>query len=238
MDTEATGNYVIAWERYTENIKSAFSSLRNDSLFFDVTLVTEDHKIFEAHKVILAASSDFFRDILKVSTNPSLLIYLKGISNNHMESILSYVYQGEVTIEKENIDDFLSVAEELKIKGFSSDIDLAKNEMSSFDADDPATNEHYNNLNTGDKSNNCFVSKLSIRREYSNPLVLKETNGQDVKEMKSSMINKSETGLWVCSQCGKTSKRKQDLERHVETHIDGVSYMCKECKRSYRYKTN
>ena len=47
------------------NVLTAFRSLRGESDFADVPLACEDGKQVEAHKVILAASSPFFKTYLK-----------------------------------------------------------------------------------------------------------------------------------------------------------------------------
>ena len=43
----------------TDNVNSAFGNLIEDKDFSDVTLACEDGQQVEAHKVILAASSQF-----------------------------------------------------------------------------------------------------------------------------------------------------------------------------------
>jgi hypothetical protein len=43
--------------------------MRQDHYFFDVTLACEDKQKIEAHKVILAASSPVFRELLKDTKN-------------------------------------------------------------------------------------------------------------------------------------------------------------------------
>ena len=47
----------LQWNDFKDNVKTAFGSLRDDSDFTDVTLVSEDGQQLEVHKVILAASS-------------------------------------------------------------------------------------------------------------------------------------------------------------------------------------
>ena len=50
----------LQWNDFKENLGSSFLELRGDKDITDVTLVCEDGKQVEAHKVILAASSPFF----------------------------------------------------------------------------------------------------------------------------------------------------------------------------------
>ena len=50
---------------FQENVHTTFVTLRHDVDFTDVTLACEDDHQVEAHKVILAASSPFFHNMLK-----------------------------------------------------------------------------------------------------------------------------------------------------------------------------
>ena len=52
------------WNKFQENIKSVFQEFREDNDFADVTLACEDGQQVEAHKVILAASSPSFQNLL------------------------------------------------------------------------------------------------------------------------------------------------------------------------------
>ena len=60
-------------------MNSAFGALRNDKEFVDVTLACEDGSTISAHKVVLAASSPFFMDILAKIKHPHPLVYMRGV---------------------------------------------------------------------------------------------------------------------------------------------------------------
>ena len=68
----------LQWNDFKENVFSAFGRLRADKDFADVTLACEDGEKIEAHKVILAASSPVFANILLENKNSHPLIFLKG----------------------------------------------------------------------------------------------------------------------------------------------------------------
>ena len=65
----------LKWNDFQENANTAFGSLREDAEFADVTLACEDGQQIEAHKVILAASSPFFQNLLNRNRHPQPLIY-------------------------------------------------------------------------------------------------------------------------------------------------------------------
>ena len=109
--------FCLKWNDFQKNVSSSFKEIRED--FCDVTLMGEGHTLVKAHKVILAASSSFFHDILKKSQHPYPLLYLKGIKGCHLSTVVDFMYHGEVSIGQEDLNDFLVVAEELQLKGLT-----------------------------------------------------------------------------------------------------------------------
>ena len=60
----------LKWNDFKENVNAAFGNLREDCEFADVTLAFADGQQIEAHKVILAASSPFFQNLLSRNKHP------------------------------------------------------------------------------------------------------------------------------------------------------------------------
>jgi len=112
--------FCLRWNDFETNISTAFRELRDEHDFFDVTLVCNDDQI-QAHKVILSASSPFFKTILRKNLHKHPLIYMKGIKYVDIVSVLNFIYHGEVNVAQEELNSFLSVAEELKVKGLTQD---------------------------------------------------------------------------------------------------------------------
>ena len=109
--------FCIKWNNFQQNVKTAFVDLRTDSDFTDVTLASEDGHQIEAHKVVLAASSPVFQNLLKQNKHSHPLIYLRGMKNEDLLAVVDFLYYGETNIYQENLDIFLNIAEELKLKG-------------------------------------------------------------------------------------------------------------------------
>ena len=109
----------LKWNDFHENVITAFGSLREDKEFTDVTLACEDGQQMDAHKVILAASSPFFERLLQSNKHPHPLIYLRGFQSKDLLAILDFLYFGEANVYQENLDSFLAIAEELKLKGLT-----------------------------------------------------------------------------------------------------------------------
>jgi len=118
--------FCLRWNDFEANVSRSFAGIRDHNQFFDCTLTTDDDEAYSdnlrAHKVILSACSEFFRNILtkeSMSAHPNPLIYLRGISAQDMKYILDFMYHGEVNVAQEELDKFLEVAETLKIKGLT-----------------------------------------------------------------------------------------------------------------------
>jgi BTB/POZ domain len=111
--------FCLRWNDFESNISSAFKELREDKDFFDVTLACEDSDQLQAHKVILSACSPFFRTLLRRVRHDHPLLYLKGVKYLDLVAVLNFMYHGEVNVAQEELNSFLAVAEDLKVKGLT-----------------------------------------------------------------------------------------------------------------------
>ena len=91
----------LKWNDFQANLNSAFGGFRNDLEFADVTLVSDDGKQFETHKIILASSSPFFMEVLKKNKHPHPLIYMRGVKAEELLAMLDFLYFGEASVNQE-----------------------------------------------------------------------------------------------------------------------------------------
>jgi len=118
--------FCLRWNDFESNISSAFRELRDNKDFFDITLACDDEQI-QAHKVILSACSPFFRNVLRRNPHQHPLLYLKGVKYTDLQSVLNFMYHGEVNIAQEELNSFLAVAEDLRVKGLTQNQPRAEN---------------------------------------------------------------------------------------------------------------
>jgi len=114
----ATEKFCLRWNDFENNISNAFKELRDDKDFFDITIACDDEQI-QAHKVILSACSPFFRSVLRRNPHQHPLLYLKGVRYVDLQSVMNFMYHGEVNVAQEELNAFLAVAEDLKVKGLT-----------------------------------------------------------------------------------------------------------------------
>ena len=82
------------------------SSLRQEEHLFDVTLVSDDEQHILAHKLVLTASSELFKNILKKAKHSNPMIFLSGYKSKDLLLVMDYIYQGEVQILQTDWTDF------------------------------------------------------------------------------------------------------------------------------------
>jgi len=111
-------HFCLRWNDFESNISRAFQAIREEKDFFDVTIACEDEQV-QAHKVILSACSPFFKKILRKNPHQNPLLFLKGVKYAEIVSILNFMYHGEVNVTQDDLNGFLAVAEELKVKGLT-----------------------------------------------------------------------------------------------------------------------
>ena len=115
---ESLNKFCLKWNEFDTKIGTAFREIRDDKDLLDCTLSCGPQQI-QAHKLILSVSSPFFRAVFKQNPHTHPLLYLKGISFTDLQAVITFMYHGEVNVAQEDLNTFLLVAEELKVKGLT-----------------------------------------------------------------------------------------------------------------------
>ena len=138
----ADGLFSLKWGEFQPFISNSIKSLRDLGDFTDVTLVCEDGQQ-EAHRIILSACSPFFQRVLKLqSGQQQLVMFMRGVEIGQLTSLLDFIYTGEVELPRDDVDQFILLAGELKIKGLVSDEDsLDKQRNESAEANNASSKE-------------------------------------------------------------------------------------------------
>ena len=225
--------FCLKWNDFQSNVSKTFSYLRTEERFFDVTLVSDDHHHIAAHKLVLSASSKFFKDILCKTQHSNPLIYLSGFSSKDLNLVMDYIYQGEVQIYQDDLDHFLDVAQKLNVEGL-----IGRSQPPEDDA--LFKDEHMENT-IEEFQETVENVKLKIppkpRHEkivvYPNTLVNQLSSIDDVKAAVDELLER-DGELWICKTCEKSSRDKSNMKKHVEIHIEGLSFECQLCGQTFR----
>ena len=223
MIKETMEKFSLKWNDFQATVSNSFRILKEEKDFFDVTLVAEDQKQIQSHKVVLSACSSFFKPILQNNTHSHPLIYLSGINSTNLQFIIDYVYEGEVQLLQEELDSFLDSAQKLQIAG------LLSNQKDEIANDDFTTQE-------SEWKSNFEISGKNSQNEILKYKSVASVSGHDQIEVnrKINEILIKEDDYFKCAACGKMSKDKSNMKRHVEIHIEGLSYECQFCEKTFR----
>jgi len=124
----------MQWRLFKTHLAGTQQDLYQDKHFSDVTLVSDDDIQVAAHKVVLSSCSSVLRKLLLNNPHPHPLLYLRGIKQQHMQAIIQYMYCGEVRVLQEDINEFISICNDLKVKDLclGSNMDVKKQNVDSI----------------------------------------------------------------------------------------------------------
>lgn len=113
--TELTLNYS---DHPSSLLKSLNSFRQEDHLLCDCTLLIDKHE-FPIHRVVLAASSEYFRALFtaNLKENGCSKITLNGISVCTFQLVLDFIYTGVVSMDQANITNIYAAADMLRLEG-------------------------------------------------------------------------------------------------------------------------
>ena len=85
--------------------------------FSEVTLAGADGQCVKAHRVVLSSCSPVLKTILLNLSHAHPLLFMKGMDMEDIGLLLKFIYTGEVSLEKEKLESFLDIGNELQISG-------------------------------------------------------------------------------------------------------------------------
>ena len=239
----------LQWNDFKENISSTFGSLREDVDFADVTLVCEDGQQVEAHKVVLAGSSPFFQNLLKRNKHPHPLVYMRSVKFENLLAIIDFLYLGETNIFQEHLDSFLSIAEDLQLKGLMGQDKEGKSEVFERPTKTPLSaipKQVFTREQEISKSQKSTKFDEHVPRNEDKTIALTANFSGDLRELDEkvkSLMEKTPNAtadgqrrLYVCKVCGKEGQSIH-VQMHIESkHLEGVSVPCNQCEKTCRYR--
>ena len=208
-----------------------------------MTLACEDGQQVKVHKVVLIASSPFFLNLLKKNKHPHPLVFMRGVKFEDLVSMVDFLYNGEANIYQEDLDSFLAMAEELKLKGLKSqeEVDLPPETASKRQSTQDKSKARSKFPTSKQKTlTHKTKNELTTSPETETSLALNgsfdlEELDRKVKSMMAFSENyddRQKRKARICKECGKEGQMA-NIMHHIEAnHISGLCIPCNHCEKT------
>ena len=239
-----TEKFCLKWNDFQSNVANSFRRLRSEEDFHDVTLVSDDRHTVSAHKIILSASSEYFKAILKSNKHPHPMLCLPGVNSGDLQKILDFIYNGEIQILQDQLDQFLNIAQRFQLEGLTQGEDENNPEHQQFEDQHKFIPENHT-MDPGVLADNTEMDDIPMKNQFVKTqkiVAVDSANFENIEELDrtiNDMIEKIDgTQKRRCIPCGKISSMLANAREHAETHIDGLSFPCQYCDKTFRSRPN
>ena len=181
-----------------------------------------------------------------------MVIFLRGIQHDVMEMVLKFMYQGEVSIRREEVNEFANVAKSLAIKEFCvEDEDKVQRDINGL-VTHPSSYVNLKREKEGElnaciqvESNTIADDNENVKQSVDNNenINLESDQNNSVIHFKpnNELIVSSKVGQdllkYSCDQCKVQFTHKGALKQHILVKHEGISNQCSKCdyKASRKY---
>ena len=238
--------FSIGWSTFHNHLYETSNDLYHHKNFTDVTLVSDDLVIMQAHRFVLSSSSAIFQKLLSIDSGPKPILFLKGVTSQELESILQFVYLGETRIDTDRINSFLVSAKNLAIKKIvDDDINPAEFNPEAFHTlqqfKEEVVEKTTDNANETDQINEEIFEEDDVEENETNFVKSKEKEmPDDNPSLQKNRIDPKEERKreFECEDCPYKALTRRSLRIHVKSIHLLERYPCTQCKYQATQKAN
>ena len=175
-----------------------------------------------------------------------------SVKHKELESILQFIYLGEISFYNNDINKLIQAAKDLQIKQpedtvitgntftnqeepaddydmesriddiYNPDIHVNSEKDTKYENDFPAYNPGSDELGSGKHLYKCEECEATYKRK---------------KALRHHIGNKHEGIVYSCQQCSYKATQQSHLKQHQESVHEGVKYSCNQCEYQAGWKT-
>ena len=192
--------FTLQWADYQKSVATTFVNAKISQDFTDVTLVGKDFEL-NAHRLVLSSGSDFFQRVFNRTKHHHPFVYIHGIQKVNLESVLSFLYNGEAIVAQDDLEQFILTSKELGVRGVLDQTEDNDDEVST------KQNKEIGEIGPEEREdgNNQIINQLNFKR----------------KSSAWSYFQRLTESLSVCKMCGKEVQTKSSntsgLWRHMSS---------------------
>jgi len=251
----------IHWKSFQSHLSKSLQKLYSERKFADVTLVSEDLTQIAAHKAVLSAASPKLETILSNSSHSHPLLYMRGVETEDLQSILQFIYLGEVHVRQDRIEKILEIAQDFQIEEFMNGFSQGQVLVEADDEvvvsvkytieesiDKYAIEDVIKEANVEDQLYNCDSCELVYKhnaglmhhqRTVHSAVVLFcyqcEYTTTQRGLLKMHKQSKHEGFQYSCNKCAYLATDKGDLKKHQEYKHEDAKYSCNQCESVFKH---
>ena len=194
--------------------------------FSDVTLVSSDDKFIQAHRIFLNSQSSFFKKIFKLKSDRDIIIFLPNTSHEQLQSLLEYMYLGNIEIEENNLENFVQLGKQFGVKGFE-DVDINSGLLLQANVDKLKDTGYDGEL-------------LSINM----PKIQRQSNGKyscdqcEYEAVRRGCIKRHKESVhlgakYKCNECTVEYGTEYQIKHHINSVHNGQFFICDICEKKF-----
>ena len=182
----------------------------------------------------------------------NLILCINDISHEELSLIMDFIYKGEVKVKHNNIERFMELAKRFMLDGLMSQEPPRENLKSEEDKHKTSQRTTFteikpkteviepaftNDINYSEIEPKIQITELALTDEY----VSNQIGTDNYSQVRALSDQYSETladGTFSCSMCGMSGKLKHVIQYHVETHLDGLSFPCPVCDKTFKTRNS
>ena len=192
-----------------------------ENSFSDVTLVSDDQIPFQAHKFVLSIFTPVLKTILLNNIHSHPLIFLRGVMQQDLKSILQLMYLGLANVSQDNISKVLAFTKDLQIRELEEIFGSIDNNTYVKDDTNCSLESTANNSDNIDSEMDTSSISNNINEPPSIDILVENNNIDD---------HGSGNLLYMCKECDSTFTSRSGFVYHIKIKHEGIKHPCNNCK--------
>lgn len=115
--------------QWPNDMLSQMKSMRDSSALCDVMLVGSQGKEYLVHSTVLAAASEYFKDLLRERITP-VFVLKTDVADELWPSLIEYLYSGQMELASDKLSSMKDVAEQFQMNSMSRSLVETESELS------------------------------------------------------------------------------------------------------------
>ncbi|CAL8070024.1 unnamed protein product [Orchesella dallaii] len=244
--------YRINSSEFQRTVIGFLADLHESKSFTDVTLYAQG-KTLHAHRIVLAASSAYFKDLFNTMKESeggrmsNLVVALPpNVKYDDLDLVIRFIYHGYVDIFNEQLEAFISLAKELKVVGMECGNDEGETSTNNVHQDIPEPvvpsitedvvkeeeepDDDDDDFEEGYEETDGVVTTPLVNMEVlddSSGNMEENYDGLDDSTNVITIMREDQGKPFVCTKCGKTYNSNKSLWRHKKFTCDEkIEFKC------------